>query len=47
MVVVDGEGLPLASHLDSASRAEFKLLEPTLDAINVTPTPSPSGGPSG
>ncbi len=36
MVVVDGEGLPLACHLDSASRAEVKLLETTLDRINVT-----------
>jgi len=36
MVVVDGEGVPLACHLDSASRAEVKLLEPTLDEINVT-----------
>jgi transposase len=35
MVVVDGEGLPLACHLDSASRAEVKLLEPTLDNIDV------------
>ena len=37
MVVVDGEGLPLACHLDSASKAEVKLLEPTLDEIDVTP----------
>ncbi len=37
MVVVDGEGLPLACHLDSASRAEVELLEQTLDAIDVTP----------
>ena len=36
MVVVDGEGIPLACHLDSASRAEVKLLEPTLDEINVS-----------
>jgi transposase len=36
MVVVDGEGVPLACHLDSASRAEVKLLEPTLDRINVS-----------
>jgi transposase len=35
MVVVDGEGLPLACHLDSASRAEVKLLEPTLNNIDV------------
>jgi len=37
MVVVDGQGVPLASHLDSASRAEGKLLEPTLDNIEVRP----------
>jgi transposase len=36
MVVVDGEGVPLACHLDSASRAEVKLLEPTLGQIDVT-----------
>jgi hypothetical protein len=36
MVVVDGEGVPPACHLDSASRVEVKLLEPTLDAIHVT-----------
>ena len=36
MVVVDGEGLPLAFHLDSANRAEVKLLETTLDNIEVT-----------
>jgi transposase len=35
MVVVDGEGLPLACHLDSASRAEVKLLEPTHNNIDV------------
>jgi transposase len=37
MVVVDGGGLPLACHLDSASRSEVTLLEPTLDRLNVTP----------
>jgi transposase len=37
MVVVDGEGVPLACHLDSASRAEVKLLEPTLDRVAVSP----------
>jgi transposase len=36
MVVVDGEGLPLACHLASASKAEVELLEPTLDRIDVT-----------
>jgi transposase len=35
MVVVDGEGIPLACHLDSASPAEVKLLERTLDNIDV------------
>ena len=35
MVVVDGEGVPLACHLDSASPAEVKLLEPTLDNVAV------------
>lgn len=37
MVVVDGQGIPLASHLDSASRAEVKLLEATLDNLEVRP----------
>jgi transposase len=37
MVVVDGEGVPLACHLASASPAEVKLLEPTLDNIDVRP----------
>lgn len=47
MVVVDGEGVPLACHLTSASPAEVKLLEPTLDNIDVRPaegaveTPTP------
>ena len=38
MVVVDGQGVPLACHLDSASPAEVKLLEPTLDEMEVQPT---------
>jgi transposase len=37
MVVVDGEGVPLACHLTSASPAEVTLLEPTLDNIDVRP----------
>jgi transposase len=37
MVVVDGEGVPLASHLDSANKAEVNLLETTLDNIRVRP----------
>jgi transposase len=36
MGMVEGEGLPLACHRDSASRAEVQLLEATLDPINVT-----------
>jgi transposase len=35
MVVVDGQGVPLACQLDSANRAEVKLLETTLDNIDV------------
>jgi transposase len=35
MVVVDGEGIPLAYHLDSATPAEVKLLEATLDNVTV------------
>jgi transposase len=37
MVVVDGQGVPLACHLDSASPAEVTLLERTLDNIAVLP----------
>jgi len=36
MVVVDGAGVPLASTLGSASPAEVKLLEPTLDTMPET-----------
>ena len=39
MVVVDGQGVPLACHLDSASPAEVTLLERTLDNIDVQPAP--------
>ena len=35
MVVVDGEGVPLGNHLDSASPNETTLLEKTLKNINV------------
>lgn len=35
MVVVDGAGVPLGSHLTSASPAEVKLAEPVLDSIRV------------
>jgi transposase len=37
MVVVSGEGLPVALHLDSASPAEVKLVEQALDHIAVRP----------
>lgn len=39
MVVVDGQGVPLGSHLTSASPAEVRLAEPTLASISV-----PRGG---
>ena len=35
MVVVDGKGIPLGNHLDSASPAEVKLVEKTLQRIAV------------
>jgi transposase len=35
MLVVDGNGLPLGFHLDSANKAEVKLAEQTLDTIHV------------
>jgi hypothetical protein len=35
MVVVDGQGVPLGSLLASASPAEVKLAEKTLDAVTV------------
>jgi transposase len=35
MLVVDGNGLPLGFHLDSANRAEVRLAEQTLDTIRV------------
>jgi transposase len=35
MLVIDGNGLPLGFHLDSASRAEVRLAERTLDTIRV------------
>jgi transposase len=35
MLVVDGNGLPLGFHLDSANKAEVKLAEETLDTIRV------------
>jgi transposase len=33
MVLVDGQGTPLGLHVASASPAEVKLLEPTLDSV--------------
>jgi transposase len=35
MVVVDGQGIPLGSHIDSASPAEVTLVEKTLEQIKV------------
>lgn len=35
MVVVDGQGIPLGAHLDSASPSEVTLLEPTIEKIAV------------
>lgn len=35
MVVVDGQGVPLGIHLEAASPAEVRLLEPTLAKIAV------------
>jgi len=35
MVLVDGAGTPLGAYLDSASPAEVKLLEKTLDTVAV------------
>jgi transposase len=35
MVLVDGHGTPLGAHLDSASPAEVKLLERTLETVRV------------
>lgn len=40
MVVVDGQGVPLANHLDSASPHEVTLIETTLENVAV-----PRGGP--
>ena len=35
MLVIDGNGLPLGFHLDSANTAELRLAEATLDTIAV------------
>jgi transposase len=42
MLVIDGTGLPLGFHLDSANTAEVRLAEATLDTIAV---PRPRGRP--
>ena len=42
MLVIDGNGLPLGFHLDSANRAEVRLAEQTLDTIRVA---QPRGRP--
>jgi transposase len=42
MLAVDGNGLPLGFHLDSANVAEVKLAEQTLDTIQVV---RPRGSP--
>jgi hypothetical protein len=44
-VVVDGQGVPLACHLDSATPAEVTLLEPALDAIDVRPADQAAPAP--
>lgn len=41
MVVVDGQGVPLGNHLDSASPAEVTLAERTRAAVRV---PRPGRG---
>lgn len=41
MVLVDGAGTPLGALLDSASPAEVKLLEQTLDTVAVRRTNQP------
>jgi transposase len=38
MVVVDGQGIPLGSHIDSASPAKVNLAEKTLENIKVPRT---------
>jgi transposase len=42
MLVVDGNGLPLGFHLDSANRAEVRMAQQTLDTI---PVARPHGRP--
>lgn len=35
MLLVDGRGTPIGLHVESASPAEVKLLEATLDSLNI------------
>lgn len=35
MLLVDGRGTPIGLHIDSASPAEVKLLEATLDSLDI------------
>src|SRR5512145_1112465 len=42
MLIVDGNGVPLGIHLDSARPNELKLVEATLESIRV---PRPRGRP--
>ena len=35
MLVVEGSGIPVGLHLDSAQRAEVNLAETTLETIRV------------
>lgn len=35
MVVVDGQGVPLAAHLDSADKGESQLVSQTLEKIRI------------
>ena len=41
MVVVDGQGLPLGVHLDSASPGEVTLIEPLLESLVLSPREGP------
>ena len=51
MLVVDGNGIPIGFHLDSASSAEVKLADQTLATVRVKSRkgtnqnpPAPVGG---
>ena len=35
MLIVDGLGTPIGLHIESASPAEVKLLEATLDSLDI------------